>query len=253
MVKGLDLFRSHFKDYSDQYVLIGGTACDLVMAEASLPFRATKDLDIVLIIEMLQPSFAKRFWRFVSDGRYASQETSDGKRQFYRFRKPENKDYPDTIELFSRLPDALDAPAGNRLTKISMSDATSSISAILLEDNYYHFLRSGKREVQGLPVVGSEHLIPLKAKAWLDLTNRKLAGEPVDSDSIKKHKNDVFRLLQLVSPAYLPVPDVLRRDMALFVTSVGSEGIDLKNLGTKNLSQEEALNFLLQIYVNSEG
>jgi hypothetical protein len=29
MVKGLDLFREHFREYADRYVLIGGTACDL--------------------------------------------------------------------------------------------------------------------------------------------------------------------------------------------------------------------------------
>lgn len=27
MVKGLDIFREYFKDYTNQYVLIGGTAC----------------------------------------------------------------------------------------------------------------------------------------------------------------------------------------------------------------------------------
>ena len=48
MVKGLDVFRGHFAGYEDQYVLIGGTAATLAMAEAGLEFRATKDLDIVL-------------------------------------------------------------------------------------------------------------------------------------------------------------------------------------------------------------
>ena len=51
MVRGLDLFREHFKDFADRYVLIGGTACDLIMSEVGLQFRATKDLDIVLCIE----------------------------------------------------------------------------------------------------------------------------------------------------------------------------------------------------------
>jgi len=31
MVKGLDIFRVHFQDYADRYVLIGGTACDIAM------------------------------------------------------------------------------------------------------------------------------------------------------------------------------------------------------------------------------
>ena len=49
MVRGLDIFRERFRDYSDRYVLIGGTACDLAMREAGLEFSATKDLDIVLV------------------------------------------------------------------------------------------------------------------------------------------------------------------------------------------------------------
>lgn len=48
MVRGLDVFRDWFADYSDQYVLIGGTAASLAMEAASLGFRPTKDLDIVL-------------------------------------------------------------------------------------------------------------------------------------------------------------------------------------------------------------
>lgn len=42
------------------------------------------------------------------------------------------------------------------------------------------------------------YLIPFKAKAWMDLTDRKFAGEHVDSKNIKKHKNDVFRLTELI-------------------------------------------------------
>ena len=53
MIKGLDVFRDHFKDFQGSYVLIGGVACYLVMEEAGVDFRATKDLDIVLCAEAL--------------------------------------------------------------------------------------------------------------------------------------------------------------------------------------------------------
>ena len=68
MVKGLDLFREHFAELSDQYVLIGGTAATLAMADAGLDFRATKDLDIVLHIEALTPAFGTTFWAFMEKG-----------------------------------------------------------------------------------------------------------------------------------------------------------------------------------------
>ncbi len=39
MVRGIDRFREHFSGYTDQFVLIGGAACDLIMDEAGLSFR----------------------------------------------------------------------------------------------------------------------------------------------------------------------------------------------------------------------
>ena len=57
MVNGLKLFQEAFENYADQYIIIGGTACDLLLDESGLPFRATRDLDIVLCIEALDDSF----------------------------------------------------------------------------------------------------------------------------------------------------------------------------------------------------
>jgi len=94
MVRGLDLFREHFKDFTDRYVLIGGTACDLIMSDVGLQFRATKDLDIVLCIESVDPAFARAFWAFVKAGQYEIQETAEGKPRFYRFQKPADGNYP---------------------------------------------------------------------------------------------------------------------------------------------------------------
>jgi hypothetical protein len=94
MVKGLEIFREHFRDYADRYVLIGGAACDIAMTGAGLEFRATKDLDIVLYVEALDAAFVRAFWEFVRAGGYEVQEKSTGEKQFYRFQKPANADYP---------------------------------------------------------------------------------------------------------------------------------------------------------------
>jgi predicted nucleotidyltransferase len=53
MVHGLEKFKEYFGDLTKQYVFIGGAACDILMDELGAPFRATKDLDMVLIIEAL--------------------------------------------------------------------------------------------------------------------------------------------------------------------------------------------------------
>ena len=51
MVKGLVKFRIYFKDFADNYVIIGGTACNELVADKDLNPRATKDIDAILVVE----------------------------------------------------------------------------------------------------------------------------------------------------------------------------------------------------------
>ena len=62
MVKGLETFREHFANFTDCYLIIGGTACDLALTEAGLEFRATKDIDVVLCLETIDAEFGEAFW-----------------------------------------------------------------------------------------------------------------------------------------------------------------------------------------------
>lgn len=93
-IRGLTLFGEHFKGHQDQYILIGGVASWITMDEAGEDFRATKDLDIVLIIETLTPAFVDLFWEFIKSGQYEIRQTSEGKPVFYRFQKPANANFP---------------------------------------------------------------------------------------------------------------------------------------------------------------
>lgn len=61
MVTGFESFRAHFQGYEDCYTIIGGTACDILMSEAALPFRATRDIDMILLIENRFEKFAPIF------------------------------------------------------------------------------------------------------------------------------------------------------------------------------------------------
>lgn len=144
MVKGIDSFREWFRGYEKQYVLIGGTACDLLMSNEGLDFRATKDIDLVLIIESVDAAFGKRFWKYVVAAGYEHRNRSTSKPQFYRFVKPKSEEYPTMIELFTRKPDVITLPEDAILTPIPMDEEVSSLSAILLDDNYYKFLRQGR-------------------------------------------------------------------------------------------------------------
>ena len=203
MVKGIDIFREHFAAHTDNYILIGGSACDLLFKEAGGQFRATKDLDIVLTIETLSHEFGAAMWSFLDNGKYAVHQKSDGQDCFYRFKSPANEAYPHMIELFSRSP-GFELRPGSAATPIhwqEINDADAkSLSAILMSATYYDFIHSGKILIDGISTVGAPYLIPMKMRAWIDHLERKAIGEEVDSRDIKKHRNDILRLSQLLTP-----------------------------------------------------
>lgn len=154
------------------------------------------------------------------------------------------------LRLFSRVPDALILEGDAHLTPIPVEEALSSFSAIFIDENYYGFIHGSKREIEGLMAVTPECLVPLKARAWLDLTGRKAAGEKIDSKAIKKHKNDVFRLFQLLAPeTRVELPGSIGDDLAMFLEAVEAEAHgDLKAFGLMGLSVADVFGALRTIY-----
>ena len=164
MVRGVESFRQWFAEYTEQYTIIGGTACDLLMSEDGLDFRATRDIDMVLIVESLTPEFGRRFWEYVKAAGYEHRNKSTGEPQFYRFSKPSSREYPYMIELFSGRVDAIKLPGDAVLTPLPLDDEISSLLAILMDADYYQFLQEGKVVLNDIAVLGAAHLIPFKAK-----------------------------------------------------------------------------------------
>lgn len=249
MVRGIERFRDFFRDHPDKYILIGGTACDVAMSQMGLAFRATKDLDIVLVLEAVDTGFANLFMEFVRQGKYQNRQKSTGKSLFYRFYEPQDEAFPYMLELFARQPDILDLSPDSHLTPIPMDEQASSLSAILIDSDYYEFIISGKSFVDGLPLILQEHMIPLKAKAYLDLWQLKNDGVQIESKDLKKHKNDIFRLYQILSgDARVTLPASIAADFRRFLEMVSADPPDLKNLGIKQASVDVILGNLKTVY-----
>jgi hypothetical protein len=250
VIKGLDYFQNYFNDFQDSYILIGGAACYVLMDNVGLDFRATKDLDIVLCAEALDAAFVAKFWAFVKVGNYEHKEKSTGEKQFYRFNKPSNPEFPFMLELFSRKPDELVLDDNSHLTPIPVDEDISSLSAILLDDDYYQCIENGRLIINGLSLLGPEYILAFKARAWLDLTERSSAGETIDSKNIRKHRNDVFRVFALLSPDQrVDIAEGIKVDMQKFIDAMSKEeGLDIKTLGLKSLSLDEVLGNLALIY-----
>lgn len=232
MVKGLNTFREFFKDYSNNYILIGGAACDEHLSELGLNFRVTKDLDIIIIVEALNLDFVIKFWKFISIGKYEFQEMSSGEKKYFRFIKPAVEDFPYQIELFSRNPDLFDLADNSRFTPIPVEDDLSSFSAILLDDEYYNFTITHGLKNEDLNLASIESLICLKARAYLDLKVRKETGEAIDNNKIKKHKNDIFRLATiLTADKKIKLPDGIHKDLFNALNEIEKDIPDLKSIG----------------------
>jgi len=247
MVGGLDFFRQRFLEFNEQFTIIGGTACSILFDEVDLEFRTTHDFDIVLIVEALNESFAREFWNFITEGGYEYREKSSGTPQFYRFSRPSFDTFPKMIELFSRIPDGVKLIDDSQCTPVHISDEISSLSAILLDDEYYDFLISGRDVVDGLPVLKAAYLVPFKMKAWLDLTDRRNKGQSIDSRDIRKHRNDVFRIVPLLNVAEkIKVAAAIKTDIDAFLDKMPDETINLKNLGI----QSRTLNSIIDLYAN---
>ena len=58
-MEGLEKFREAFDAYSDNYVIIGGTACDITMTGTMVRPRATHDIDMIVVVEKMTADFAE--------------------------------------------------------------------------------------------------------------------------------------------------------------------------------------------------
>ena len=156
------------------------------------------------------------------------------------------------IELFSRKTFEI----GDRpqvLAPIHIDDEVSSLSAILLNEAYYQMLLDGRTEVEGIMVLKPVYMIPFKAKAWLDLTEKKRAGASVDEKDIRKHKNDIARLaVVLEGNKSIHLPEEVRVDMEYFISQYEKEPAELKNLRIDNITNTEIINRLRDIYLKND-
>lgn len=221
MVVGIEKFSEYFSGYEGSYVLIGGAASNLIEESNLLVPRATKDLDLILVVEALTDSFVSRFWQFIREAGYVHKQRGTEKTEFYRFCQPKNASFPFQIELLSRKPDIISLPDDIVIGPIPTGEELSSLSAIMLDDDYYYFTIEHSDIVHNVHIAKSEALICLKAKAYLNLRASKEAGQFVNSGDITKHKNDVIRLGTTLFPdVTYQLPESIRKDLTAFFYKV---------------------------------
>lgn len=221
MVKGLAIFKKYFSDYTGSYEIIGGTARDIHISEAAFEPKGTKDIDIILLVEAINPDFVVQFWKFINEGGYERKEESAEDRKYYRFTRPANAAFPGLIELFARKPDVIILKKGAHLTPIPAGEGLTSLSAILVNDDYYNYLMEHSSIKEDLHLANPEILICLKAKAFLEISDRIANGSKEEPKLIKKHKEDIFRLsVLLTAEQVFELPGSIKKDLQQFANII---------------------------------
>lgn len=224
---GLDKFKEAFAEFSENYVIIGGTACDIAMSGTVVRPRATHDIDMIVVAENMTPEFGQRFWDFIKEAGYRperrkSEVGAPTKYELYRFveGKP---DYPEMIELLSRHPDVLGEPHDLVIEPLPIDGDISSLSAIIMDDDLYNFTITNSTLTDGIRHASPVALIALKAKAYLNLLADKARGLHVNTRNIKKHRSDVMKSMVIVEDNSVSTPSSVVQCVREFVEAIRSD------------------------------
>ncbi|SNJ64738.1 Uncharacterised protein [Streptococcus pneumoniae] len=145
------IFQEMFADFQNYYVLIGGTATSIVLDSQGFKSRTTKDYDMVIIDEVKNKEFYTTLNHFLELGEYQGSQ-KDEKAQLFRFTTT-NPEFPSMIELFSILPEYPLKKDGREIPLHFDQDA--SLSALLLNEDYYNILVHEKETIQGYSVLSN--------------------------------------------------------------------------------------------------
>lgn len=191
---GFDHFCNYLSGLENLYVIIGGGAASILMEDEGLEFRATKDVDLVVLSR--SDELNARILSYVKDGGYTTKEATEGSPRYYRFREPTKKDCPTLIEVFARNELNLELQDGQYIIPIH-DENVERLSAILLDDEYFEIIQNNLVTSQsGIPLINALANICLKARAHRELFDRKASG---DEKSVQKHLKDIWRIAAVLT------------------------------------------------------
>ena len=149
-----------------------------------------------------------------------------------------NPGFPEMIELLSRHPDALGEPKGLTIEPLPIDGEQSSLSAIIMDDDYYQFtiehslLTDEIRHADSAALVALIHR-DIKRRFCMDKQN----GKHVNSKDIRKHRSDVLKNVVIMTEDEIPAPSSIVKCVKEFVMSIRSNWEELANPLAKSLDQ----------------
>ena len=253
VVAGIEKFKKAMLGHEEKYVLIGGGACSILFDDAGGNFRLTKDLDVVVLVDDADPSFGRAIWDFIKEGGYESSKRREGGCIYYRFdlpkKSPNEGIYPGEIELFSRRPDFVLEDEKAHIVPLPFDETVSSLSAIILDDGYYEFIRENAVQIEGVSLLSALHIIPLKMRAHIDNMHLYSEGIRISEKNLSKHRGDVAELADLLAEDdRLLLSGQMRSDAEAFFEDF-EDYIARVTSRKKKADLEERIAFLRRVYL----
>lgn len=253
MVGGIEKFREVFTRYSNNFVIIGGAACDEILEGSAMQPRATMDIDIIVIVENMTAEFANAFWQFIEDGGYRPgvRKNADQTPKYVLYSFDGGKPgYPVKIELLSHHNEIFNS--SYHIEPLPIDGEVSSLSAIILDEPYYKLTVENSFLSNGLRYASPIALIALKARAYLNLIAEREAGHHVNTKDITKHRNDVLKLVATVDDEDVAIVDTaIMETIQTFhyhlFSSLPSQSLQ-DALRVNNESLEAILNLLINLF-----
>lgn len=135
------------------------------------------------------------------------------------------------------------------LGRFQTVDASGSLSAIFLDNEYYDLMEKGIVEIDGLPVLSLDYLPVFKIHAWVNLSDDKALGKRVSSDEINKHRRDVLRLCALFNPGtHIDLPNSIKAEVKRFVSEQPWDNNMMRNLKLA-ISADEMADIIRSVYL----
>ncbi|NEW61549.1 hypothetical protein GSY74_09665 [Sulfurovum sp. bin170] len=248
MIQGIASFTAYFEDFRDDYIVIGGLATAMNMHDLGFTFRATKDIDLV-IISKDNEAFLKKLLNYIEEAGYKTRQrtVNESRHNLFRFLGSDDREFPEQIELFAIHAEDSVMVTNQHIIPIQTPAYYSYLSAILLDRDYFALLVQHSSEIEGLHIASPEVLIPLKIHAYLNLSKEK-------SQDAKKHLKDIIKLSSLLDgETVVFLEGKPRVDMLEFMPILKEMEEDrivqlLESIGVTNLSKEDILEVVVFTY-----
>lgn len=121
-----------------------------------------------------------------------------------------------------------------------------------MNEEYYNFTMEHSHTFETIHLANTESLVCLKAKAYLDLSQRKANGEAIDEKNIRKHRSDIFRLaVTLGEDTLFKLPARMQTDLNLFGKMISKSIPDkafFKSVGLLNIKPEDVFKRLCSVF-----